>query len=414
MVEAIAERGYGAVTVRELAGRAAVSTRTFYQHYSGKEECLLCTHELILRQVLGSLANSLASCDDQSECLRRATATLLREWHRDPQAARLMLIDVYAAGPPAVKQARRGVRTIELHVEESLDAIPTTQVPPLLVEGILTGIFGVVRARLIADEGEQLADLSDGLACWATSYCDLEISQLEELDPSRDPLGREADLAGPISLSRPEMGEGDATLATEQALFISAAIKLVTSDRLEKLTIEKISTAAGVPRRRFYTHFSSVDACLSAALESQADRAVARAKRAAAADPTGVRSIYRAVLALCAQIAQDSDFSKLCFADLAVIAPQGLCCHQRLMTDLSDLIDSRELESHSGRLVTEASVAAFLGVLKSKVTMGRAERLPSQATALTFLLLASLFRASSAIQTVRTEISINREGIESP
>src|SRR4051812_40348248 len=52
MVKTVAERGYGAVTVRELARVAGVSTRTFYRHYPSKEECFLRVHQLIVRRVL--------------------------------------------------------------------------------------------------------------------------------------------------------------------------------------------------------------------------------------------------------------------------------------------------------------------------------------------------------------------------
>ncbi|HET7589657.1 MAG TPA: helix-turn-helix domain-containing protein, partial [Solirubrobacterales bacterium] len=38
MVELAADRGYKAVTVRDLARLAGVSSRAFYKHFNGKEE----------------------------------------------------------------------------------------------------------------------------------------------------------------------------------------------------------------------------------------------------------------------------------------------------------------------------------------------------------------------------------------
>jgi AcrR family transcriptional regulator len=38
--ELVGERGYGDVTVELIVKRAHVSFKTFYKHYSGKEECL--------------------------------------------------------------------------------------------------------------------------------------------------------------------------------------------------------------------------------------------------------------------------------------------------------------------------------------------------------------------------------------
>ena len=48
MLAAVAERGYAAVTVRELVRLAGVSTHTFYELFGGKEGCLLGTYELAM------------------------------------------------------------------------------------------------------------------------------------------------------------------------------------------------------------------------------------------------------------------------------------------------------------------------------------------------------------------------------
>lgn len=50
MIVLVAERGYSAATVRDLAQLAGVSTRAFYEHFSGKEECFLRTYELAVRR----------------------------------------------------------------------------------------------------------------------------------------------------------------------------------------------------------------------------------------------------------------------------------------------------------------------------------------------------------------------------
>ena len=40
MATAVAEKGYAAVTIADVVAHAGVSKRTFYEHFSGKEDCL--------------------------------------------------------------------------------------------------------------------------------------------------------------------------------------------------------------------------------------------------------------------------------------------------------------------------------------------------------------------------------------
>jgi AcrR family transcriptional regulator len=122
LLEIVAERGYAAVTVRGVAARAGVSTRSFYQHYPNKEACSLSVHQLVVRQVLGAIEGADLDGCKGDQCLR-AVVRAIREWASDPRAAHLMLIDAYSAGLPALKQARLAGRSIEARVRECLDCV---------------------------------------------------------------------------------------------------------------------------------------------------------------------------------------------------------------------------------------------------------------------------------------------------
>src|SRR4051794_3964635 len=58
MVALSAERGYRAVTVRELSRLAGVSSRAFYEQYAGKEACMLHCHSALVRRFLRELATA--------------------------------------------------------------------------------------------------------------------------------------------------------------------------------------------------------------------------------------------------------------------------------------------------------------------------------------------------------------------
>jgi hypothetical protein len=72
MVEIVGERGYRAVTVRELARLAGVSTRAFYEQFEGKEECFFSTVDLIPQRAAGNVLMGQKAQDDWQERLRLA------------------------------------------------------------------------------------------------------------------------------------------------------------------------------------------------------------------------------------------------------------------------------------------------------------------------------------------------------
>jgi AcrR family transcriptional regulator len=409
MIEIVAERGYEAVTVRDLAACAGVSTRTFYQHYTGKEQCFLRTHELIVRRVFRCLASSQAGPSDATERMRRAIEVLVDGWSRDRRAARLMLIDVYTAGPRAVEQARRAICTIEELVGESLEAaIGKREVPTLLIEGVVAAITGVVRSHLLADKRWQAADLSDELAQWTISCCSPLIVQLADLDIAAESRVRQAS-SRPGPSSRLKKKEGSTAPIGAVTLLLSAAAKLAAADGYESLTPKRILAAAGVPRRSFYANFSNAEDCLVTAFELQAGEAIAEAERAGKTKSTAADGVHQAVSSLCARISQDIIFANLCFSGIGAVGPAGDRCRERLMADVGALMAKHVPEGDADGLAIEASVAATWGLLGKEVAMGRARQVHRSVAMLTYLLLAPIIGASAAVETVLGELNPTRE-----
>src|SRR5690242_7960583 len=61
MIECVAERGYGPTRVADVVERAALSRKTFYEHYANKEELLFATFETISEEALRRVE---AACHD--------------------------------------------------------------------------------------------------------------------------------------------------------------------------------------------------------------------------------------------------------------------------------------------------------------------------------------------------------------
>src|SRR3954454_22295205 len=55
VVEAVAEHGYNATTIRAITAAAQISRRTFYEYFRDKEGCFLAAYEMIDEHVRSSM-----------------------------------------------------------------------------------------------------------------------------------------------------------------------------------------------------------------------------------------------------------------------------------------------------------------------------------------------------------------------
>jgi AcrR family transcriptional regulator len=107
MVELVAEHGYDAVSVVTLTNRARISKRDFYKLFAGKEECFLAAYDLIVsRSVRGILAAAEGE-EEWRERLRLGLLAFVGQIAASPDAARLALVETFAAGAVAVERMLR-------------------------------------------------------------------------------------------------------------------------------------------------------------------------------------------------------------------------------------------------------------------------------------------------------------------
>jgi AcrR family transcriptional regulator len=104
---AVAERGYAGATIDDVVRRAGVSKKTFYDHFSDKEDCFLAAYEAASEELLRRVVEARAGHDDWEERTRAGIAAYLRWLVADPALARVFLIEVAAAGPRALERRER-------------------------------------------------------------------------------------------------------------------------------------------------------------------------------------------------------------------------------------------------------------------------------------------------------------------
>jgi AcrR family transcriptional regulator len=399
MLEIAGEGGYSAVTVRELASLAGVSTRAFYTHFHDKDECVLQTYELVVQRAAARIAAAQSGERDWRERMRRAFAAYTREVAENPRAARLALLEPYAIGPAALERATRTDRVFKAMLAESFARAPGgSEVSPLFLGGIVAGVSSVTRARLLAGNEREMPALSDQLLEWALSYRDEAAGGLTELD-QRSSL---VSVSPEPTAIRPGAGAKHAR-EDDRTLILTAVAKLAASEGYPDLTVPRIRAAAGVSRRNFDANFEGVKDCFLAALELR----TAEALESAAAQATGkdwAADVYRTIAALCTRVARDPRLAKLAFVEVVETGLDGLRCREEMAKTIAELFRAgAPAGRRPGRVAVEASVGAIWGILHRYVTSGRAQELQRIAATLSFLALAPAIGAPQATEAIRRE-----------
>lgn len=96
-------KGYSNTTVEDLISAAGVSRATFYQHFTSKLDCFMSAYAR-MQQHLGAVIQTAPVAGPP---MQRFAVMLERYLHfmaMDPSTARLFLVEVYAAGPEAMRR----------------------------------------------------------------------------------------------------------------------------------------------------------------------------------------------------------------------------------------------------------------------------------------------------------------------
>jgi AcrR family transcriptional regulator len=159
--ELVAKRGYADVTVELIVKRARVSYKTFYKHFSGKEECFkelfdsACgSTEKAIRERLGEEPGGWA---DQ---VALALGIWVERIVAEPLIARAAIVEAPTVGLGMVERYERATKAFVPLFRGGRELNPRGAELPATIEDTLSGsVFWSAYQRLIVGEAERLPEL---------------------------------------------------------------------------------------------------------------------------------------------------------------------------------------------------------------------------------------------------------------
>ncbi|HET7177384.1 MAG TPA: TetR/AcrR family transcriptional regulator, partial [Solirubrobacterales bacterium] len=112
LAEAVAEHGYSGTTIAHITRHAAVSRRTFYEHFASKDECFVAAYDTVMAELRARVAAAIeAKGDDWPRAIKAGIAAMLGFLAAEPHLARLCMVEALVAGPVVVERYDAAIRS---------------------------------------------------------------------------------------------------------------------------------------------------------------------------------------------------------------------------------------------------------------------------------------------------------------
>ncbi len=197
MLDLVSEEGYSSVSATSLIGRARVSSKTFYKHFDGCEDCFLATFDECLWELKTVVGRAYQRPGCWAGRVRAALEALLVFLSEDPATATFVFLEAPKAGPGARERRQRVVEILCVIVdagrsESKLEVLPPSLTNEIMVEGAL----GAISSRLSQPEQAPLTGLLNSL---------MSVVAYSYLGPEAAAKELEYALPDPVRAGRPGM-----------------------------------------------------------------------------------------------------------------------------------------------------------------------------------------------------------------
>jgi AcrR family transcriptional regulator len=143
----LTEQSYAETTMEQVAKRAAMSVRTLYANFAGREELMLAAIDSAGAQLVAAAMPAYRRQPSPAEGVRAALAAALALLASRPNLAHLLLRATYEGGGPGLRRRAEALRPFEtLLARAAPNGLAVSR--SILTEALLGGLLWLARQRL--------------------------------------------------------------------------------------------------------------------------------------------------------------------------------------------------------------------------------------------------------------------------
>ncbi len=174
LAEAVAENGYAGTTIAHITRHAAVSRRTFYEHFNSKDECFIAAYDTVMTELNRRVGEAFEQEEEWPQAVRAGLAAMLHFLTSEPHLARLSMVEALVAGPVVVERYDAAIQSLVPYFEAGREGRSDEVLAGLsstTEEALVGGIVSLISRRIFADRtGELEALLPDLVEFALTPY----------------------------------------------------------------------------------------------------------------------------------------------------------------------------------------------------------------------------------------------------
>ncbi|NLT06778.1 MAG: TetR/AcrR family transcriptional regulator, partial [Solirubrobacterales bacterium] len=377
------ENGYEGTRVSDIVALSGVSRSAFYKHFDDKLDCFLATVDEIYSLVEQQMERAYDPELPWEKRLRTVADAFVELVLAQPAAAKVCLVEIYAAGPDAIARLDGAVAVVERIVARALDDSPERAgMPRAIVAAIIGGAHKTIHTRLRRGEERKLVPLMDDLVDWVLSYR----TPPEKLRKPR---------------RRPDRGaapEPDHSKPRER--LISAITEVMANRGYPDTTIIEIAETASASLSTFYANFENKEEAFIAALGRERVESLAAAQAAFEAAPDWGAAVRDGLDALFAYLAAEPAAARLAIVESYRGGPEVLEDADKTVRAFHRFLEpGYAIADGLDPLTSEAIGNAINALAYTQIRSERVERLRELGPTAAFICLAPFLGAADACAT---------------
>ncbi len=396
-VAVTAEKGYAATSVKDLVAVAGMSRSAFYTYFDDKEGCFLATLEALLDGATTITANRVSGANGLLGSIEAGLIAFIELLVAQPDAARLAMVEAYAAGEAARARVDNAVELLVTLAANVLEADPQRRgMPKELIVGMIGSLRKIIHTRLHRHAEAELPGMIPDLVRLAMLY-----------EPPPQPLQVRGSWAREGS-SRPRPGSRGPEQAPERIEL--ATLSLIAEQGYAAATMAAIATEANVSLATFYATFPGKPEAFLAALyrkQLEITAATLPAYKRAPSWPEGIRAIVAACLEF---FEREPEFARVATIDVYAAGATALETRDLVIESTQRFIaDGEHYAPLENPVAPEAIQSGLYAILQERIRTKGTRGLRTMAPLATYVALAPFIGAEEAATVANGGEPMRRE-----
>ncbi len=158
-ITVVARQGYPSSTVTDIVAEAGTSLSTFYECFQSKEEAFEAALYSARAKMLGVTLPAYRRARSWPQAIRALTEAIFAYLEAEPEFARLVAVDVYAAGPRVLERRDQAIEAAQRFIDEGVEEY-APGLKPIAREAIASALYAMLCDRVRAEGAENLRKLT--------------------------------------------------------------------------------------------------------------------------------------------------------------------------------------------------------------------------------------------------------------